>query len=103
MPLSLVPQAPAGLSRAWQQHALCRSDDAEVFFPPLHFEHKPQREAREAKAKAICARCPVRAPCLEWALATGEQHGIWGGLSELERKSMLAGDADAQGRGRQAS
>jgi WhiB family transcriptional regulator, redox-sensing transcriptional regulator len=75
----------------WQQHGLCRASDATVFFPPVHFEHKPEREAREAKAKAICARCPVRVQCLDWALATREPHGVWGGYSESERKQILMG------------
>lgn len=75
----------------WQQHGLCRVEDATVFFPPGHFEHKPEREAREAKAKAICARCPVRAQCLDWALTTREPHGVWGGLSESDRKQVLMG------------
>jgi WhiB family transcriptional regulator, redox-sensing transcriptional regulator len=76
--------------REWQQHGLCRAHDGRVFFPPTHFEPKPEREAREAKAKAICAKCPVRQPCLEWALNTQEPYGVWGGYSELERKQILA-------------
>ncbi|MGH3664945.1 MAG: WhiB family transcriptional regulator [Egibacteraceae bacterium] len=78
-------------STQWQQHGLCRATDSAVFFPPAHFEHKPERESREAKAKAICARCPVRAPCLEWALAIREPHGVWGGYSESERRQILLG------------
>ena len=75
----------------WQHRGLCRASDSTVFFPPAHFEHKPEREAREAKAKAICAGCPVRGQCLEWALAVREPHGVWGGRSESERKQMLLG------------
>ena len=86
--LPLLDGAPA---TAWQQQGLCRTVDATVFFPPAHFEHKPEREAREAKAKAICAGCPVRAECLEWALATREPHGVWGGYSEIERRQILVG------------
>jgi WhiB family redox-sensing transcriptional regulator len=41
-----------------------------------------------ARAKAVCARCPVAAQCLDYALATGQQHGVWGGTSEEERKAM---------------
>ena len=86
--LSHLQQA---LPTDWQQQGLCRVEDATVFFPPAHFEHKPEREARESKAKAICARCPVRLQCLDWALATREPHGVWGGCSESERKQILLG------------
>jgi WhiB family redox-sensing transcriptional regulator len=81
----------SGPSTGWQQHGLCRAGDATVFFPPVHFEHKPEREAREAKAKAICARCPVKVECLDWALVTREPHGVWGGCSESDRKQILLG------------
>ncbi len=75
----------------WQQRGICRDSDASVFFPPTSFEHKPEREAREAKAKSICAGCPVRVQCLEWALAVREPHGVWGGCSESDRKQILLG------------
>ena len=44
---------------------------------------------RERQAKAICARCPVRIECLEYAVRIREPHGIWGGLNELERRILL--------------
>jgi WhiB family redox-sensing transcriptional regulator len=78
-------------SVSWQQRGRCRAEDGSIFFPPTHFEHKPEREAREAAAKAICGRCSVRRECLEWALSTREPHGIWGGRSEIERKQLLLG------------
>ncbi len=81
----------AGPRTGWQQHGLCRAEDGSVFFPPSHFEHKPEREAREAKAKLICTACPVRVECLDWALTTREPHGVWGGYSESERKAVLEG------------
>lgn len=89
--MASLPLLQTSLSVAWQEHGLCRSIDAGVFFPPVHFEPKPEREAREAEAKAICAQCPVRVECLEWALDAEEQFGIWGGHSELDRKHILAG------------
>jgi WhiB family redox-sensing transcriptional regulator len=61
-----------------------------MFFPPSHFERKDEREAREARAKAICATCSVRKPCLEYAVRIREPHGIWGGLNEIERRQLLA-------------
>lgn len=93
--ITTVPHLSGDLSTAWQQHGLCRVMDADVFFPPPHFEHKPEREAREARAKAVCARCPVRVECLDWALRTREPHGVWGGRSESERRRMLSEERQA--------
>ena len=89
--MATLPLLAAAPATAWQQRGLCREADAEIFFPPTTFEHKPEREAREARAKAICQRCPVRSECLDWALETREPHGVWGGYSESERKALLAG------------
>ncbi len=75
---------------SWQSDALCRGANADLFFPPTHLEKKEERAARESQAKAVCARCPVRQPCLEFALAVREPHGIWGGLNEIERRHILA-------------
>ena len=74
----------------WQVRASCRGPQATIFFPPSHFERKDEKEARENRAKSICAACPVRKPCLEYALDIREPHGIWGGLNEAERKQVLA-------------
>ncbi len=73
----------------WQMRAACRGPLASVFFPPSHFERKEEKEAREARAKSICASCSVRQACLEYALRIREPHGIWGGLNEVERKQLL--------------
>lgn len=89
--MAAVVQFSTTLTTEWQQRGLCRAVDSEVFFPPMHFEHKPEREAREAKAKAICNGCPVRIECLTWALEVREPHGVWGGASEGDRKQMLMG------------
>jgi len=72
----------------WQLKAACRGPQAEVFFPPSHFERKDEKADREAMAKDICATCAVQKPCLDYALAIREPHGIWGGLNELERKAL---------------
>lgn len=93
--MASLPQLISAPSTEWQVHGLCRDTDSSVFFAPTQFEHKPEREAREAKAKAICERCPVRLPCLEWALATQEPFGVWGGYSEHERKQILVGKRKA--------
>ncbi len=60
-----------------------------MFFPPSYAERKDEKQARESRAKAICAQCPVRRPCLEYALTIHEQHGIWGGLTEHDRRQLL--------------
>ena len=53
------------VDEAWQLKAACRGPQAEVFFPPSHFERKDEKLEREHRAKAICTTCPVRQPCLE--------------------------------------
>ena len=73
----------------WQLKAACRGPQSVVFFPPAHFERKEEKEAREAQAKAICATCSVRQPCLDYAIRIREPHGIWGGLNEVERKQLV--------------
>ena len=74
---------------AWQFRGACRGEDPALFFVPSHVERKEERDAREAKAKTICDRCVVRADCLEYAIATREAHGVWGGLNELERRALV--------------
>lgn len=74
----------------WQVRAACRGPQSAVFFPPSSFERKDEKDARETRAKEICASCPVRKPCLEYAIRIKEPHGIWGGLNEVERKQVLA-------------
>jgi WhiB family redox-sensing transcriptional regulator len=69
----------------WRADAACRAQSAVHFFAPAHVERKPEKDAREGAARALCRRCPVREPCLEFALLVQEPHGIWGGLNELER------------------
>jgi WhiB family transcriptional regulator, redox-sensing transcriptional regulator len=77
-------------NEVWQVKAACRGPQAAVFFPPSSFERKDEKEGRENRAKAICATCPVRKPCLDYAIRIREPHGIWGGLNEVERKQVLA-------------
>jgi WhiB family redox-sensing transcriptional regulator len=73
----------------WQARAACRGPQAAIFFPPAHAERKEEKAERESRAKEICATCCVRRDCLEYAIRIREPHGIWGGLSESERKQML--------------
>jgi len=76
-------------SEDWQLQALCRGNHAYLFFPPSTFERKDERERREMKAKAICGVCPVQGPCSNHALEIREPFGIWGGLTEIERRGIL--------------
>ena len=64
----------------WQERALCAQTDPEAFFP--------EKGGSTREAKRICSRCEVRAECLEYALAHDERFGIWGGLSERERRRL---------------
>ena len=79
---------PAG-APAWRADAQCRHKNAVHFFPPAHFERKPEKDAREGAARALCGACRVQRDCLEYALQVQEPHGIWGGLNELERRRLL--------------
>jgi WhiB family redox-sensing transcriptional regulator len=74
---------------SWQHFAACRGVDAVYFYAPNYFEKRSEKNAREAVAKAICARCPVRERCLEYALEVREAHGTWGGMNEMERRALL--------------
>ena len=78
--------------RTWQRRAACRGPESALFFPPTYPERKDDRDGREARAKAICAECPVQAACLDYALSIREPHGIWGGLTEAERRLLIADD-----------
>jgi WhiB family transcriptional regulator, redox-sensing transcriptional regulator len=70
----------------WHLRAACRGPESVLFFPPAIGERSEDREARERRAKAICAGCDVREECLDFALRVREPHGIWGGLTEVERR-----------------
>jgi WhiB family redox-sensing transcriptional regulator len=69
---------------AWQFQASCRDSDAQVFFHPPG-ERGTERRARDQAAKQICLRCPVRDPCLRFALEAREPYSVWGGQTERER------------------
>jgi WhiB family redox-sensing transcriptional regulator len=71
----------------WQDQASCREYDNVVFFGE-EGESELEKQGREARAKAICQRCPVIEPCLEFAMDTNQKYGIWGGLTDKERASL---------------
>jgi WhiB family redox-sensing transcriptional regulator len=69
-----------GIDMSWQDFANCRGADPDLFFP--------ERGASTREAKEVCRGCVVRDDCLEYALQNGEKFGIWGGLSERERRRI---------------
>lgn len=73
----------------WTTGAACRGSHRDAFFPPNTTERKDDRLEREAVAKRICAGCAVRGECLSMALRNHEIHGIWGGMNEDERRSLI--------------
>lgn len=74
----------------WHYRAACRGPHNSIFFPPSRLERRPDKRRREQRAKEICSRCPVRPECLNYAFEIREQHGIWGGMTEKERRALLA-------------
>jgi WhiB family redox-sensing transcriptional regulator len=66
----------------WRSYAACTAPgvDPELFWPP--------EGSHGDEARAICDACPVRKPCLEYALATNQRQGIWGGLGSVERRQL---------------
>jgi WhiB family redox-sensing transcriptional regulator len=69
----------------WRSHAACRRVDPELFFP---VGTSGPALVQTEQAKAVCALCPVAEECLGWALTTGQDAGVWGGLSETERRTI---------------
>jgi WhiB family transcriptional regulator, redox-sensing transcriptional regulator len=74
LPLSEVSEL------SWQERSLCAQTDPEAFFP--------EKGGSTREAKKVCLGCDVRVDCLEYALANDERFGIWGGLSERERRRL---------------
>jgi len=69
-----------GIDMAWQDFANCRGADPDLFFP--------ERGASTRTAKGICRECSVQVECLEFAIVSSEKFGIWGALSERERRKI---------------
>jgi WhiB family transcriptional regulator, redox-sensing transcriptional regulator len=69
----------------WRHRAACRTNDPELFFP---LGTSGPALDQLAEAKSVCHRCPVVSECLAWALVTGQDFGVWGGMSEHERREL---------------
>ena len=81
VPLDQVFISPEEVEElGWQDRALCAQTDPDAFFP--------EKGGSTREAKRVCRSCEVRAECLEYALGHDERFGIWGGLSERERRRL---------------
>ncbi|MFF0629812.1 WhiB family transcriptional regulator [Streptomyces sp. NPDC004296] len=69
----------------WRHRAVCREEDPDLFFP---VGNTGPALLQIMEAKAVCGRCPVMETCLQWALESGQDSGVWGGLSEDERRVL---------------
>ena len=85
MSTSTAARPARGHRPDWRDQAACRDADPELFFPDA--DTRSARERVKA-ARLICRCCPVRVTCLSWALASGQEAGIWGGLTEDERRRL---------------
>jgi WhiB family transcriptional regulator, redox-sensing transcriptional regulator len=84
----------------WWTRAACASADPELFFP-ISYSGPALRQV--ARAKAICARCPIQQECLQYALAAGSIQGVWGGMTEAERRRLGVQHAGARTRVRETA
>jgi WhiB family redox-sensing transcriptional regulator len=69
----------------WRSRAACRTEEPELFFP---VGTSGPALVQQALAKSVCRRCPVMIQCRTWALTTGQAAGVWGGMSEDERRAV---------------
>lgn len=74
-----------GSAMDWRHRAVCLDEDPELFFP---IGNTGPAIMQIEEAKQVCRRCDVREQCLAWALEAGQDHGVWGGLSEDERRAL---------------
>jgi WhiB family redox-sensing transcriptional regulator len=79
-PRHRILPAPARFAARWRELAACRGNDLNLFFPGRGESAEPARQ--------VCAACPVRQPCLGYAISNAITDGIWGGLTERERRAL---------------
>jgi WhiB family transcriptional regulator, redox-sensing transcriptional regulator len=88
-----IPDKEASMD--WRHRALCRDEDPELFFP---IGNTGPALLQVEEAKAVCRRCPVTDECLSWALESGQDAGVWGAMSEDERRALKRRRARARAR-----
>ena len=89
MTIPYIPaqRGSAGVTLDWRAYAACRRADPGLFFPS---GTDAAALAQADRAKQVCGGCPVRAACLDWALASGLETGVWGGTTVGERRALRA-------------
>lgn len=79
----------------WRHRAICRDEEPELFHP---IGNTGPALRQIAEAKSVCRRCPVVSDCLAWALETGQDSGVWGGMTEDERRNLKRRNARTRAR-----
>ncbi|MER8226053.1 WhiB family transcriptional regulator [Streptomyces sp. NPDC094143] len=82
---SYAPDADLPVNTNWREAGACTREDPELFFP---IGDTGPALLQIEEAKSVCRRCPVLERCASWALEMGETHGVWGGMSEDERRHL---------------
>ncbi|MCC8452815.1 WhiB family transcriptional regulator [Streptomyces rochei] len=80
-----APDADLPVNTDWRVRSACAVEDPELFFP---IGNTGPALLQIEEAKAVCRRCPVMERCLQWALESGQEYGVWGGLDEDDRRRM---------------
>ncbi|GGY77152.1 WhiB family transcriptional regulator [Streptomyces anulatus] len=80
-----APAADLPVNTNWRIRAMCRDEDPDLFFP---IGTTGPALAQAEEAKAVCRTCPVMEACLDWALESGQDHGVWGGADEDDRRTL---------------
>ncbi|MCX5346139.1 WhiB family transcriptional regulator [Streptomyces atratus] len=80
-----APSADLPVNTNWRTASACKDEDPELFFP---IGNTGPALLQIEEAKAVCRRCPVMERCLQWALESGQEHGVWGGTDEDDRRRM---------------
>ncbi|WP_432040953.1 WhiB family transcriptional regulator [Streptomyces chartreusis] len=82
---SYAPSADLAVNTNWRAQSACQDEDPELFFP---IGNTGPALLQIEEAKSVCRRCPVLETCGNWALESGEAHGVWGGMSEDDRRRI---------------
>ncbi len=92
-PVGSLDQSKEHPAMDWRDRSACLDEDPELFFP---IGNTGPAILQIEEAKQVCRRCEVREQCLAWALEAGQDHGVWGGLSEDERRALKRRNARAR-------